>query len=75
MLLPALTIVVLLIALAIVVVLCLFQNYLIPSPYQSFLAYTRRGSSHLSHTLVTLEESLWVSYGGVVWNMVRCWIL
>lgn len=57
-LLPTLTIMVLLVLWQIVVVLNIVPNYLVPSPYQVFLALIRDAGLLASHTLVTLEESL-----------------
>ena len=69
-LLPALTIVVLLVLWQIVVVLNIVPNYLVPSPYQVFLALIRDAALLASHTLVTLEESLLGLAIGVVIGFV-----
>ena len=69
-LLPALTIVVLLVLWQIVVVLNIVPNYLVPSPYQVFLALMRDAALLASHTLVTLEESLLGLAIGVVIGFV-----
>ena len=69
-LLPALTIAVLLVLWQIVVVLNIVPNYLVPSPYQVFLALMRDAALLASHTLVTLEESLLGLAIGVVIGFV-----